>query len=61
MQKDMNFGNAMIHWHFGPEKCPKSAPERHEFQERHNSLLPLARELPNPTAKDTNFGKNCTH
>ena len=53
----MNFGNAMILWLFGPEKCQKSAPERHEFWERHNSLLPWARELPNPTTKDTNFGK----
>ena len=56
-QKDANFGNAMILWHFGPEKRQKSAPERHEFWERHNSLLPWARELPNPTTKDTNFGK----
>ena len=56
-QKDTNFGNAMILWHFGPEKCQKSAPERHEFRECNNSLLPWARESPNPTAKDTNFGK----
>ena len=39
-QKDMNFGNTMILCHFGPEKCQKSDPERHEFWERHNSLLP---------------------
>ena len=45
-QKDTNFGNAMIIHHLGPEKCQKSYPERHEFQERHNSSLPLARELP---------------
>ena len=46
MQKDMNFGNTMILHHFGPEKHQKSDPERHEFWERHNSLLPWARELP---------------
>ena len=56
-QKDTNFGNAMILQHFGPEKCQKSAPERHKFWERHNSLLPWARESPNPTTKDTNFEK----
>ena len=57
MQKDMNFGNAIILWHFGPEKRQKSDPERHEFWERHNSSLPWARESPNPTMKDTNFEK----
>ena len=46
MQKDINFGNAIIIRHFGPEKCQKSNPERHEFWERHNSLLPWARESP---------------
>ena len=45
-QKDMNFGNAMIIRHLGPEKRQKSYPERHEFQERHNSSLPWARESP---------------
>ena len=60
-QKDMNFGNAMILPHFRPKKCQKSDPERHEFWECHNSLLPWARESPNPTAKDTNFTQNCTH
>ena len=60
MQKDTNFGNAIILWHFGPEKCQKSAPEIHQFWECHNSLLPWARESPNPTTKDMNFG-NCTH
>ena len=57
MQKDTNFGNAMILPHFGPEKHQKSDPERHEFWECHNSLLPWARKSPNPTMKDTNFGK----
>ena len=57
MQKDVNFGNAMILPHFGPEKCQKPHPERHEFWERHNSSLPCTRESPNPTTKDTNFGK----
>ena len=60
-QKDMNFGNAMILSHFRPEKCQKSYPERHEFWECYNSLLPWARESPNPTMKDTNFAQNCTH
>ena len=46
MQKDTNFGNAIIIRHFGPEKRQKSNPERHEFWERHNSLLPWARESP---------------
>ena len=36
----------MIIRHFGPEKCQKSHPERHEFWERHNSSLPWARESP---------------
>ena len=49
----------MILPHLGPEKCQKSDQERHEFQERHNSMLPWARESPNPTTKDTNdtFGQ----
>ena len=42
----MNFGNATFLCHFGPEKHQKSDPERHEFWERHNSLLPWAREMP---------------
>ena len=42
----MNFGNAMILRHFGPEKRQKSDPERHEFRERQNSSLPWARESP---------------
>ena len=46
MQKDTNFGNAMIIHHFGPEKRQKSYPERHKFWEWHNSSLPWARELP---------------
>ena len=33
MQIDMNFGNAMILRHFGPEKCQKSNHERHKFWE----------------------------
>ena len=31
MQKDTNFGNAMILWHFEPEKRQKPDLERHEF------------------------------
>ena len=58
MQKDTNFRNAMILWHFGPQKRQKLDPERHKFWERHDSLSLWARETPkkNPTQKDTNFG-----
>ena len=57
MQKDTNFGNAIILWHFEPEKHQKSDPERHEFWERHDSLALWARETPkNQPQKDTKFG-----
>ena len=46
MQKDTNFGNTIIIRHFGPEKCQKSDPERHEFWECHNYSSPWARETP---------------
>ena len=46
IQKDMNFGNATIIHHLGPEKCQKSDPERQEFRERHNYSSPWAREMP---------------
>ena len=46
MQKDMNFGNAMILRHFGPEKHQKSDPERHELWERHDSSSLWARKMP---------------
>ena len=46
MQKDTNFGNAIILWHFRPGKSQKSDPERHEFWERHDSFTPWARESP---------------
>ena len=46
MQKAMNFGNAMILCHLGPEKYQKTDPERHEFWERHDSSSPWAREMP---------------
>ena len=46
MQKDTNFGNAIMIRHFGPEKHQNSDPERHKFRERHNSSLPWARESP---------------
>ena len=55
MQKDMNFGNAMILRHFGPEKCQKLDPERHEFWECHNSSLPWARESPKSNHKRHEF------
>ena len=43
----------MILHHFGPEKCQKSYPERHKFRERHNSLLPWARESPKSKFRET--------
>ena len=55
MQKDTNFGNAIIIRHLGPEKCQKSDPERHEFWERHNSSLPWARESPKSNPKRHKF------
>ena len=56
-QKDTNFGSTTILPHLRPEKHQETDPERHEFQQRHNSSLPWARELPNPTVKDTNFAQ----
>ena len=55
MQKDTNFGNAIILHHFGPEKRQKSDPERHEFWVRHNSLLHWARESPKSNHKRHEF------
>ena len=55
MQRDTNFENAMIIHHFKPEKHQKSDPERHEFCECHNSLLPLARESPKSNPKRHKF------
>ena len=55
MQKDTNFGNAIILRHFGPEKMPKSAPERHEFRECHNSSAFWAREMPKSAPKIHEF------
>ena len=46
MQKDTNFGNAIIIRHFGPEERQKSYPERHEFWERHDYSSLWAREMP---------------
>ena len=45
----------MILRHFGPEKCQKSDPERHEFWECHNSSLPWARESPKSNHKSHQF------
>ena len=53
MQKDMNFGNAMILQHFGPEKHQESDPERHEFWECHDSLALWAREMPKTPPRKT--------
>ena len=55
------FGNTTILWHFRPEKRQNPTQKKHEFRECHNSLLPWARESPNPTTKDMNFAQNCTH
>ena len=60
-QKDTNFRNTTILWHFRPEKGQNPTQKRHEFRECHNSSLPWARESPNPTVKNTNFTQNCTH
>ena len=57
MQKDMNFGNAMILHHFRPEKCQKSYPERHEFWKHHNSLLLQARETPKILPRKTQISE----
>ena len=46
MQKDTNFGNAIIICHFGPEKRQKSDPEGHKFWEHHDYSSPWARETP---------------
>ena len=45
----------MILSHLGPEKCQKSYPEIHEFQQRHNSSLPWARESPESNHKRHEF------
>ena len=55
MQKDMNFENTRILQHFGPEKCQKSAPERHKFWECHNSSALWAREIPKSAPKIHEF------
>ena len=43
----------MILQHFGPEKRQKSAPERHEFRERYDSLALWAREMPKISPRKT--------
>ena len=54
MQKDTNFGNAIILQHFRPEKhLKKSDPERHEFWEHHDSSTPWAREMPKIIPRNT--------
>ena len=53
MQKDTNFGNAMILHHFGPEKRQKTDPERHKFWEHHDSLSLQARETPKNRPRKT--------
>ena len=56
-QKDTNFGNTIILQHFWPKKRQNQPQNIHEFWQHYNSLLPWARESPNPTTKDTNFRK----
>ena len=41
-----------------PEKCQKSYPERHEFQKRHVSSLPKAREMPKSYPERHEFWKH---
>ena len=45
-QKDTNFRNTMFLRYLRPEKHQNSYSERHEFQKRHVSSLPEAREMP---------------
>ena len=53
MQKDTNFGNAIILWHFGPEKCQNQPQKRHEFQECQDSSALWAREMPKISPRKT--------
>ena len=55
IQKDMNFGNAIVICHLGPEKCQKSNPERHEFWKQHDYSSPWARELSKSNPKRHEF------
>ena len=52
-QKDTNFRNTMFLHYLRPEKCQKSNPERHEFRQHQNSLLPEARETPKTLPRKT--------
>ena len=47
------FWECHILWHFEPEKHQKSDPERHKFQERHDSSAPWARETPKISPRKT--------
>ena len=53
----MNFGNTMFLCYLRPEKCQKSYPERHEFQQCHVSLLPEARETPKILPRKTRISE----
>ena len=57
----MNFGHAMFLCYLEPEKRQKPTRKQHEFQQRHNSLLPRASKMPKNQPKDMNFIPNCIH
>ena len=55
MQKDTNFGNAMILRHFGPEKRQNPTQKDTNFGNAINSSLPWARESPKSNHKRHEF------
>ena len=57
MQKDMNFGNAMILHHLGPENCQKSTQKDMNFGNAIILHYLGPENHQNPTTKDTNFKK----
>ena len=57
MQKDMNFGNAMILCHLGPENCQKSTQKDMNFENAIILHYLGPEKCQNPTTKDTNFEK----
>ena len=57
MQKDMNFRNAMILHHFGPEKCQKPTQKDMNFGNTIILCYLGPEKCQNPTMKDMNFGK----
>ena len=57
MQKDTNFGNAMILWYFGPEKHQKSTQKDMNFGNAIILHYLGPENHQDPTMKDTNFKK----